>query len=148
MLDALTFDTVLEVGSGFGRITRLIAERWPDARITALDLSSEQLASLQAAVPTVRVIESTIQSFRPGRRHWDLVLAVEVLMHIPPDEIEKIVGKLRKLATSDLVSVDWAVPYGETRQMGDSDFCHDYAALYGDAEVVELGAQRLYRVPA
>jgi len=36
---------VLEIGCGFGRITRLLAETWPDASITALDLSPEQLAN-------------------------------------------------------------------------------------------------------
>lgn len=148
VLDRLSFGSVLEVGCGFGRVTRLIAERWPSASITALDLSAEQLASLHEAAPSAQTVESTIQSFRPGRRKWDLVLAVEVLMHVPPDQIEKVVGKLRRLATSDLVSADWAVPYGEQRQVGDSDFCHDYIALYGDAQVVELGAQRLYLVKA
>jgi trans-aconitate methyltransferase len=145
VLDGLSFRSILEVGCGFGRVTRLVAERWPDVPITALDLSTEQLASLQSAVPRVQTVESTIQGFT-SRRKWDLVLAVEVLMHVPPDQIEKVVGKLRRLARTNLVSVDWAVPYGDTRELGGTDFCHDYAALYGDADVVELGAQRLYRV--
>src|SRR2546426_2229304 len=35
---------ILELGCGAGRVTRLLAENYPGARITALDLSSEMLA--------------------------------------------------------------------------------------------------------
>src|SRR6185503_2880674 len=36
---------VLEIGCGFGRITKLLAQAWTDADVTALDLSPEQLAN-------------------------------------------------------------------------------------------------------
>src|SRR5262245_53711603 len=35
--------SILEIGCGFGRITRLLAERSSDTKIIALDLSAEQL---------------------------------------------------------------------------------------------------------
>src|ERR1044071_9412671 len=39
----LPMRTILELGCGFGRITRLLAHHFPDTKITALDLSPEQL---------------------------------------------------------------------------------------------------------
>src|SRR5262245_25651361 len=35
--------SILELGCGFGRITKLLAENFPAAQITALDLSPDQL---------------------------------------------------------------------------------------------------------
>lgn len=148
LLEGLRFRSVLEVGCGFGRITRLIAGRWPDVAITALDLSPDQLAATGAKVPGAELVESTFEDFDPGARRWDLVLASEFLMHVPPESIAEVVAKLRDLTTRDVVTVDWAVPYPPERPIADFNFCHDYAALYGEGvEVVDLGtAQRLYHV--
>ena len=51
---------VLELGCGYGRIARLLAEAHPNTEITALDLSPEQLANARqycADYPKVRFEE-------------------------------------------------------------------------------------------
>src|SRR5215813_7168894 len=40
----IPMEGLLELGCGFGRITRLLAQTFPQACITALDLSPDQLA--------------------------------------------------------------------------------------------------------
>src|SRR5436189_6457320 len=39
---------LLELGCGFGRITKLLAQTFPQARVTALDLSADQLAQARS----------------------------------------------------------------------------------------------------
>ena len=41
----LSMQNVLDLGCGFGRITKLLAENYPGTEIVALDVSPEQLES-------------------------------------------------------------------------------------------------------
>src|SRR6186713_1303090 len=89
-------EKVLEIGCGFGRITRLLAERWPDANITALDLSPEQLANARRHCgidPRINFEQFDFYSGAPfpGNNH-DTVVAIEVFLHHPPE----LVGQLFK----------------------------------------------------
>lgn len=54
---------ILDLGCGAGNVTRLLAERWPESRLTGLDSSPEMLARARSALPGVR-FELT------GVEHW------------------------------------------------------------------------------
>jgi malonyl-CoA O-methyltransferase len=66
--------TVLDIGCGTGRLTRLIAERWPNARIFALDASRAMLEQLSAKLPNVRAIHGDAASI-PSSQRYDLILS-------------------------------------------------------------------------
>jgi SAM-dependent methyltransferase len=52
--------SVLDLGAGTGKLTRMLAER--GLQVTALDPSPEMLARLRAVVPAARVLEATAES--------------------------------------------------------------------------------------
>jgi trans-aconitate 2-methyltransferase len=60
-----TVRSIADLGCGEGAVTRLLAERWPAARITGIDSSSEMLATARAACPGVRYIEADIATWSP-----------------------------------------------------------------------------------
>src|SRR6266536_3752138 len=78
---ALPMGRVLELGCGFGRITRLLAQTWPNAGITALDLSPEQLANARlycSDCPTVSFGQYDFYSGQPlPGGDYDAVVAIE-----------------------------------------------------------------------
>jgi trans-aconitate methyltransferase len=146
LLERLEFTSVLEVGCGFGRITELVARRFPGVPITALDLSVDQLARARARVPDAEFVRSVFQGWRTQRR-WDLVLAVEVLMHTPPADVAAVSAKLRRLSSRHVVTVDWTVELPKNKAIAPWNFRHDYAALLGpDALVETVGLQGIHHV--
>ena len=58
---------VYDLGCGSGNVTRIIAERFPDARVAGVDVSSEMLA--KAAEPPSRVewVQADIAQWQPER---------------------------------------------------------------------------------
>jgi len=100
-----------------------------------------QVGEVARRLPGVEILHSDLIDL-PPLRAWDLVVAVEVLMHIPPSTIQAAVTALRR-ASRILVTVDWTVPRDA---VAPHCFLHDYPALVGvPVEAVRVGAQTLYR---
>jgi cyclopropane fatty-acyl-phospholipid synthase-like methyltransferase len=119
---------VLEVGCGFGRITKQLYENLRPSLYHAFDISSHQIENAQKNLGSsnVEFFVSSIEDFVPTRR-YDLVLAVEVLMHIPPESISVTVRKLVDASTHFIVNLDWKVTDGVS---SGNCFLHDYSSLY------------------
>ena len=58
---------VYDLGAGTGNVTRLLAARWPRARITGVDASREMLAKAAAEAPGVAWKHADLASWRPPR---------------------------------------------------------------------------------
>lgn len=131
--------TVLEIGCGFGRISDLVLSNFPDIKeYVAVDMSPEQLANAKSYVKKsdkIRFIESDIQSLQLDRK-YDLVLAVSVLLHILPGEIEQVAGRLVSLSKRHVITVDYYED-GPSRQLAPHNFMHRYEAIYQSLSSVE-----------
>ena len=60
--------TVVDLGCGAGNVTRLLAQRWPDADIVGVDNSPEMLAKARAAnadLPRVRFVTGDLATWAP-----------------------------------------------------------------------------------
>lgn len=58
---------VYDLGAGAGNVTRLLAERWPTARITGVDESGEMLAKAAAGAPEIVWQHADLATWRPPR---------------------------------------------------------------------------------
>lgn len=96
---------VLEVGCGEGGQLRKIADRAPDAGLFGFDLPSEDLAErwegLDAAMATGRA-----EALPYPDRSFDLVLALEVLEHVP--DPRAVLAEIARVGRGTVVlSVPW-----------------------------------------
>ncbi|MBI3625879.1 MAG: methyltransferase domain-containing protein [Candidatus Rokubacteria bacterium] len=58
---------VYDLGAGAGNVTRLLKERWPNARITGVDESQEMLAKAAAGAPEIVWRRADLATWRPLR---------------------------------------------------------------------------------
>lgn len=125
-LQKLQFESVLEVGCGFGRMTALLCEHFRISEYRAIDLSPDQIARAKEYVRAPVAFEiSTIQELQA--KQYDLVLASEVLLHVLPSEIEVVITKLLSLAKRHLVHID---PMMKVEKLAPHNFMHAYPAIY------------------
>jgi SAM-dependent methyltransferase len=131
----ISFSTVLEVGCGFGRITKLLLSNFPEiAEYVAVDLSPEQIVNAKKYVlgvdkrATLEFVVSDIQSLKLNSK-FDLVVAPEVLLHILPEEIKEVIARLESWSKRNILNIDW---YEEVvpRKAAPHNFIHQYEEIY------------------
>ncbi len=130
-LSRLPMTKVLEIGCGFGRITRLLADSFPRAQITALDLSPEQLANAKRYCADRENI--TFQPFDfysgapfPGSG-YDATIAIEVFLHHPRPVVEGLLAKLANISQY-VLNIDWSEDW--PWKTPEHVWVHDYQAAY------------------
>jgi trans-aconitate methyltransferase len=141
LLRGLRFNTVFELGCGFGRITKLIKDNFEIQHYTALDISKEQIENAKSMIKDVTFITSDFMDYFTPQR-FDLVLTSEVLMHIPPSLIEKTVTNLLNLSLNYVVCVE---SRGE-QKLARHVFSHDYHRLFSQYSIREnkINGQSIY----
>ncbi|MBI3769876.1 MAG: methyltransferase domain-containing protein [Deltaproteobacteria bacterium] len=92
-LGPLNGKRVLDAGAGKGRYAALLQRHWPDAAITALDVSAEMLRHVPAGI--ARVQNSLLDMPFPDG-HFDAVLCIEALEHAVqiPEAVRELVRVL------------------------------------------------------
>ena len=130
ILGALSFRSVGEIGCGFGRLGSQLTESW-GARWTGADLSRGQLVEARERDERIRpfLVEASAEALPFTGGAFDLVLAVEMLMHIPPERIGSVLKELWRVARLYVVHLDWFEDYLVDHGTG---WCwvHDYPRLW------------------
>jgi len=143
LLRRLRYDAMLDVGCGSGRWGVLLSRARPYARYTGIDISPLRAEIARSNLPDDARVECVaVQDFDADGERWPLVLAVEVLMHIPPGDVEAAAAKLREVAGRHIVLLDWVD--GSGIDPAPHNFVHDYLALLGTPVYAErIGRQAL-----
>ena len=129
--------SVLELGCGFGRITKLLLTNFRNIQeYLAVDLSPHQLENAKKYVDShndkITFLLSDIQSLNTNNKKYDLVILSEVLLHIIPSEIDSIIKKIISLSNKHIVNIDWYqdnLPQ-DYKKRASHNFIHQYEAIY------------------
>lgn len=72
--------TVVDLGCGPGNMTRLLADRWPGAKVTGVDSSADMIAQAEAEQPGLTWVESDLRDWREPA---DVVFSNAALQWLP-----------------------------------------------------------------
>jgi ubiquinone/menaquinone biosynthesis C-methylase UbiE len=92
--------TVLEVGVGEGEVSARVRKRWPDATVVGADLPDDDLAGSWRLRGMTGLFADIARMPFPAKA-FDLVLAIEVLEHVP--DPDAALAELARLARGHLV---------------------------------------------
>ena len=147
-----SFKSVLELGCGFGRITKLLLTNYDNiTEYLAVDISPHQIENAKNLLSSMNIsnkvkldfMVSDIQSLNLDKK-YDLVILSEVLLHILPTEIDSIIKKLLSFSKKNMINIDW---YEENppKKQAPHNFIHQYETLY--KKYTEPSKATIRRIP-
>ena len=139
-ISSLAPKTVLEVGCGWGRMTRIVARLPTIERYDAIDISPERITEAETHISGVSF--KAVDFMEDQRKDkYDLVFASEVLMHVPPNLIYNFMRKMREMSNRYVVSLDYRTE--KYPHLWAHNFNHDYRRLYGSLDARGLEQKEL-----
>ena len=102
---------ILEVGCGEGAVTEKLAELYPEAEITAIDISPRLGRLYGGPRDRVRFVQCTAQEMAArAPAHYNLAVLCDVLHHIPLPVRHEVLSAIRTTLMSDgfFVFKEWA----------------------------------------
>lgn len=146
---------VLDLGCGTGRMYDLVRDALPGRRFSydGVDRDGSRLEAFRGRLEPSRDAwvalfqwdaEAFLDWAKEGR--WDLVLAVELLMHLPPVEAASLASAATRRAYRYLVTCDWDAP--SPRVVAPGNYLHDYDSVLAGHARYPAGAYQSVRVVA
>ena len=93
----------VDLGCGTGNVTALLKQRWPQARVTGIDQSSEMLARAKGAHSDIGWVRLDIAAWRP-ERPVDLIYSNAALQWLP-DHRRLLPRLMARLAAGGVLAV-------------------------------------------
>jgi trans-aconitate 2-methyltransferase len=97
--------SIIDLGCGPGNSTAVISERWPDAKITGLDSSSDMIAAARRSQPKNNWVVGDITAWAQGdEQAFDLVFSNAAMQWVN-DHSKSFVGLMRHVAPGGAIAV-------------------------------------------
>ena len=138
-------ESVLEIGCGFGRITKLLLELPDVKRVVATDISEDQIGAARLAIkdPSVEFRCISVLDLDYSKE-FDLVIASEVLMHIPHPRVWRAIQLMKAASKRHLMNIDWYAP-DEPLEAGGYCWQHNYSLIYNtETRIKKLHRQAIW----
>ena len=138
LLSGIEFQSLLEVGCGFGWNLGYLKEKFPDKDLVGCDFSNPQLEKAKRLYGDGIQFEFADASSMPyGSRSFDVVMTVGCLIHVPPKRIRRVVQEIQRVAKSYIVLMEEDPKFTEPEKVKCLSaagwlFWHDYERLFQD----------------
>ncbi|MBC7541800.1 MAG: class I SAM-dependent methyltransferase [Candidatus Sericytochromatia bacterium] len=141
---------VMEIGAGTGNFCLSLAEQRPDLAIHAVDLNPTMLAHLMAKAHH-RAMAVTAQQFDlttpwPWQAHWDMILAVHAVMHLPDPHraLEQAFSALRPGGCLLIADIARALDVDDWQQAVAADIVAAHMAETGSISAAQAAAEAFF----
>lgn len=96
-LATIEFESLLDVGCGYGRYLKCIADRFPGAKLAGVDISPTQIAEAKRYLlgyPEIELRETDGLRLSCGDKSFDLSFTYGCMKHVPKDRIHSFFKEL------------------------------------------------------
>jgi SAM-dependent methyltransferase len=131
--------SILEIGCGSGRFTKILSELTEYEKYLAIDISQGQINSAKKFVNSEKIDFRCIkvQDLDIDEK-FDLVFSSEVLMHISFRDIDSVIKKMVSFANKKIITIDWFDSTKIGEEAGGYCFLHNYNEFYSKNGVKEI----------
>ncbi len=99
----LPVQAIADLGAGAGNVTKLLKERWPEAKVTAVEASAEMVAAGRTTAPDVEWLHQDLASWRPSL-NYDVIYS-NAALHWLPDHAALFPSLLQAVAPGGFLAV-------------------------------------------
>jgi len=135
-LKKLDFNTVLEIGCGEGRVTQYLLDNCSFSKYLGVDMSKDRINMIKNDIKDwkgikPRFICDQFQNTDISEK-FDLILAVETLLHVRPEDIEKFCMQMTRNAKKHIIHMDYILQEKkyEYPELEYYNFLHDYYPIW------------------
>ena len=90
------FKSIVDIGTGDGRLVRELSRKYPNKKITGIEYSKRAAGLARALYPEGNFLCKDITKEKIGI-NADVVTLIEVIEHIPPDKLKKFIESVGEL---------------------------------------------------
>jgi len=94
---------IADLGAGAGNVTKLIRERWPNAKVTAVEGSAEMVTAGRKAAPDVHWLHADLGQWQPSGQ-FDLIYS-NAALHWLPGHAALFPALMSKIAPGGVLAV-------------------------------------------
>lgn len=141
---ALPIDSVIEFGSNIGLNLTAIKQLLPNAKLAAIEINENAVNTLKK-IDGINIHHTSILDFVPEYSH-DFVLIKGVLIHINPDELQKVYELLYQSSSRYICVAEYYNPSpvqveyrGHADRLFKRDFAGEIMDKYKDLRLVDYG---------
>lgn len=98
---------MLEVGCNLGPNLFLIHKTFPKARLAGVDINEDSIKEAKTIIPQEYLEVAGISSLPFRKNSFDVVLSDAVLIYVNPEEIDKAMEELTRVAKKFIVLIEW-----------------------------------------
>jgi spore coat polysaccharide biosynthesis protein SpsF len=135
----------IEFGANIGMNLKALNLLYPGIDAHGVEINSEAAKQLEGAIPSSCVYNESILDFEPSRK-WDLVLIKGVLIHINPEELQKVYDKLERSTGRYLLIAEYYNPSpvtvtyrGHNDRLFKRDFAGEVIERYPKLKLIDYG---------
>lgn len=139
---------VIEFGSNVGLNLRAIKMLIPSAECSAIEINKKAVNTLKQFLPHENIYETSILDFEAEaiKEQFDMVLIKGVLIHIDPEELNKVYEKVYRCSKKYICIAEYYNPTpvevnyrGHENRLFKRDFAGEMMDRFCDLELIDYG---------